>query len=101
LCLMLMVVFFPFAVGVEDATLLLLFLLLPIIVFVVFLAFTTYFMRTPFKRSLYFGFFPPGVFFWRRSSREEYLSELRRYEMWLMSELEWVRREIEEEEKRM
>jgi len=78
-------------------------LLLFLLIFVVFAALTIYLMRSALKwgeSRWVFGFFPPGVVLWKKRSVEEEISELKRYEMWLKSELERVRREIEEREKR-
>jgi len=88
-------------VGEGDAVWLV--LLLSLLIFVVFAALSIYLMRSALKwRSVHwaFGFFPPGVIVWKRKTAEEELSELRSYEMWLRSELERVRREIEERERR-
>jgi|YelNatPaOPRAMG01_1025707.scaffolds.fasta_scaffold49487_3 hypothetical protein len=78
-------------------------LLLSLLIFVVFAALFIYLMRSALKSSgvrWAFGFFPPGVVLWKKRSVEEELSELRSYEVWLRSELERVRKEIEEREKR-
>jgi hypothetical protein len=78
-------------------------LALSLLIVVVFVALSIYLMRSALKLCgvrWAFGFFPPGVVLWRKRSAEEELAELRRYEMWLRSELERVRREIEEREKR-
>jgi hypothetical protein len=95
-------VFLPiFLVGEGEAVWLV--LLLSLLIFVVFVVLSIYLMRSALKLGEVrwaFGFFPPGVVLWRKKSVEEELSELRRYEMWLRSELERVRREIEEREKR-
>jgi len=77
-------------------------LLLSLLIFAVFAALFIYLMRSAFKLGgvrWTFGFFPPGVVVWKRKSVEEELSELRSYEIWLRSELERVRREIEERER--
>jgi len=88
-------------VGEGEAVLL---VLLPsLLIFVVFAALSIYIIRSALKLGgvrWALGFFPPGVVWWKRRSVEEELSELRIYEMWLRSELERVRKEIEEREKR-
>ncbi len=73
-----------------------------IITLVLFIALFICLIRSMFRRGKVrwcFGFFPPGIIFWKRKSIEEELSELKGYEMWLKSELDIVRREIEEREK--
>jgi len=95
--------FFLPIVLVGEGVAALLVLSLSLLIFAVFTALILYILRTVSKPSgvrWAFGFFPPGVVWWKKKSVEEELSELRSYEMWLRSELERVRREIEEREKR-
>ncbi|MEM3531158.1 MAG: hypothetical protein QXD42_05115 [Nitrososphaerales archaeon] len=78
-------------------------MLLFLIPFIIFIAIFIYSIHSAFKFSKArwgFGFFPPGIFFWRGRSIEDELSELRSYEAWLKSELDRVRKEIEERERR-
>ncbi|MGQ9468281.1 MAG: hypothetical protein ACUVTD_00370 [Nitrososphaerales archaeon] len=76
-------------------------IILTFIIFVIFIAIFIYLMHSVFRWGKVrwgFGFFPPGIVLWKKSVEEE-LSELRSYEMWLKSELDRIRREIEEREK--
>jgi hypothetical protein len=78
------------------------FLLISLGIFVLFAALSIY-MRSAVRWggvSWAFGVYPPGLALWRKKPVETRLSELRSYEMWLKSELDWVRKEIEEMEKR-
>jgi hypothetical protein len=88
---------------VGEGQAVLIFLLLSLAIFVLFAALSIYIMRSAVRWggvSWAFGVFPPGLVLWRKKPVETRLSELRSYEMWLKSELDWVRKEIEEMEKR-
>lgn len=94
---------FPFVWVGESWLALLLIMLLFFTTFIIFIAMFIYSIRSAFKFSKArwgFGFFPPGIFFWKGRSIEEEISELRSYEAWLKSELDRVRKEIEEMERR-